>query len=110
MDSSKRSKRLPHIKVPCQDCPFRKDTLESWLGVPRMRETLAADSFVCHKKTDMQCAGHMLINGDANGFIRLAERLGIQLDLSGRELVFDTQAECIKHHRHHSFNHSNTND
>lgn len=91
--------KLPHIKKPCRDCPFRKDTLKGWLGEERMTEILAADSFVCHKKTDMQCAGHMLINGAANGFVRLAGRLGIELDLTGKAQVFDSRAECIAHHK-----------
>ncbi|HCT5749784.1 DUF6283 family protein [Pseudomonas aeruginosa] len=90
--------KLPHIKKPCRDCPFRKDTLPGWLGKKRMTEILAAESFVCHKKTDMQCAGHMLINGQANAFVRLADRLGMQLDLTGKEQVFDSRAACIKHH------------
>jgi len=84
--------------IPCQDCPFRKDTLQGWLGKDRMTEILAADSFVCHKKTDMQCAGHMLLNGQDNAFVRLADRLGIQLDLAGREQVFESKAACIEHH------------
>lgn len=71
--------KLSHIKKPCLDCPFRKDTLQGWLGKDRMTEILAADSFVCHKKTDMQCAGHMLLNAQDNAFVRLADRLGIQL-------------------------------
>ncbi|WP_321388706.1 DUF6283 family protein [Alcaligenes phenolicus] len=76
--------KLSHIKKPCLDCPFRKDTLQGWLGKDRMTEILAADSFVCHKKTDMQCAGHMLLNAQDNAFVRLADRLGIQLDLRPR--------------------------
>lgn len=99
METPQSSMRLPHIKTPCRDCPFRKDTLKGWLGESRMKEILAADSFVCHKKTTMQCAGHMLINGLDNGFVRLAERMGIELDLKGRELVFDTQSECVEHHK-----------
>lgn len=91
--------KLPHIKKPCRDCPFRKDTLKGWLGEERMTEILAADSFVCHKKTDMQCAGHMLINGPENGFVRLAGRLGIELDLTGKNQVFDSKSECIAHHK-----------
>lgn len=91
--------KLPHIKKPCRDCPFRKDTLQGWLGEGRMTEILSADSFVCHKKTSMQCAGHMLIKGQDNAFVRLASRLNMPLSLSGRELVFDNQAACIKHHR-----------
>jgi hypothetical protein len=30
--------------------------------------------------------------------VRLADRLGMQLDLTGREQVFDSRAACIKHH------------
>lgn len=90
--------KLPHIKKPCRDCPFRKDTLEGWLGKEHSTQILAADSFVCHKKTDMQCAGHMLINGQDNAFARLAGRLRIELDLSGSELVFDSKEACIEHH------------
>jgi hypothetical protein len=46
----------------------------------------------------MQCAGHMLINGQANAFVRLADRLRIPLDLSGSEQVFESKAACIEHH------------
>lgn len=90
--------RLPNVKKPCKDCPFRKDTLKGWLGAERMTEILQCDSFVCHKKTDLQCAGHMLIKGDENAFVRLANTLGIELQLTGKELVFETTEECIKHH------------
>ena len=62
-----------------------------------MAEILRADSFVCHKKPDLQCAGHMLINESDNGFLELANRLGISLNLAGREEVFDTQEACISH-------------
>lgn len=90
--------KLPHIKKPCQDCPFRKDTLRGWLGKERMTEILAGDSFVCHKKTTMQCAGHMLVKADQNAFVNLAGRLKIPLKLTGHALVFDSQAACIEHH------------
>ncbi|MBM64114.1 MAG: hypothetical protein CL484_14290 [Acidobacteria bacterium] len=90
--------KLPHIQKPCRDCPFRKDTLKGWLGKQRMVEILAAESFVCHKKTDMQCAGHMLLKGGENAFVQLAGRLNIPLDLSGADLVFDTETACITHH------------
>lgn len=92
--------KLPHIKQPCRDCPFRKDTLNGWLGAERMTEILATDSFVCHKKTDMQCAGHMLMNGPDNAFVRLAGNWGIPLNLTGADLVFASHTECINHHDH----------
>lgn len=90
--------KLPNMKAPCQDCPFRKDTLKGWLGRERMAEILEADSFVCHKKTDKQCAGHMLINGQSNTFLRLATRLRIPLNLGGADSVFASKAACIAHH------------
>ena len=87
------------MKTPCRDCPFRTDTTNGWLGEDRAAEILAADSFVCHKKTDMQCAGHMLVNGKANAFVRVAAALGISLDISGRDQVFASQSACIQHHK-----------
>lgn len=40
----------------------------------------------------------MLMKGDDNDFVQLARRLGHNLELSGRELVFDSDSDCIKHH------------
>ena len=95
--------RLPNVKKPCANCPFKTDALKGWLGKERMTEILAADSFVCHKTIDgkrerLQCAGHILIKGDENQFVRMAKQLKIPLKLSGREEVFATKEECIKHH------------
>ncbi|NQZ53272.1 MAG: hypothetical protein HRT93_03350 [Piscirickettsiaceae bacterium] len=92
--------RLPNVKKPCGKCPFRKDSLEGWLGDERMTEILESDAFVCHKETSLQCAGHMLIKGEENMFVRTANRLRIPLKLSGEELVFDSQQDCIDHHGH----------
>jgi len=72
--------------------------MEGWLGEERMREILNQDSFVCHKKTDFQCAGHMIIKGNENSFVNLAKRLHIKLDLKGNELVFNNVNDCIDHH------------
>jgi hypothetical protein len=90
--------KLPHIKKPCKDCPMRKDTTKGWLGETRMREILRAESFVCHKKKSMQCAGHMLIKGEENVFVAVAGRLGIKLDLAGADTVFQSKTACIEHH------------
>lgn len=89
---------LSNMKAPRQDRPFRKDTLKGWLGAERMSEILAADSFVCHNKTDKQYAGHMLINGQSNAFVRLAKRLRITLNLGGADKVLASTAACIEHH------------
>jgi len=89
--------KLPHVKKPCKDCPFRKTSMKGWLGRERMEEIIEQHTFVCHKKTDLQCAGHMLVD-DKNEFVALAHRLHIKLKLSGKELVFDSKEACIKHH------------
>ena len=90
---------LPNCKKPCKQCPFRLDSLQGWLGGERMAEILEQDSFVCHKKKHLQCAGHMLINGEENGFVKLAKRMKIDIELSGNELIFNSKQECIEHHR-----------
>ena len=90
---------LPNMKKPCKDCPFRKDCQQGWLGEDRIEEILQADTFVCHKKTDFQCAGHMLINGNKNTFVRLANNLNIDTGLSGKELIFNNHQDCISHHQ-----------
>lgn len=89
---------LPNCKKPCKHCPFRKDSTKGWLGKERMTEILEADSFVCHKKTHLQCAGHMIIKGAENIFVRTAEAFGIELALEGKELVFKEKQKLIEHH------------
>lgn len=73
--------RLPNVKKPCMGCPFRKDVLRGWLGAERMSEILNSQSFVCHKKTDLQCAGHMLVNGKNNHFVSDCWAIGYRVGL-----------------------------
>lgn len=64
-----------------------------------MTGILKQGSFTCHKTArDKQCAGHMLIKGDMNAFVATAKQLGFNTKLKGRELIFDTEQECIEHH------------
>lgn len=91
-------KDLPHKKAPCKDCPFKKSALKGWLGRERMEEITNSDSFVCHKNTSLQCAGHMLLLGDQSAYVRLAKVLNIDLELKGEALVFDSINDCIEHH------------
>ncbi len=90
--------KLPNMKRPCGNCPFKKDTLRGWLGAERMKEILTSTTFVCHKDHAKQCAGHMLIKGDGNAFVALANQLSICTGIGGRDLVFDTEEDCINHH------------
>jgi len=63
-----------------------------------MTEILESSSFTCHKDNSLQCAGHMIIKGEENDFVKLANRLRLDTKISGRELVFKTKEECINHH------------
>ena len=92
--------KLPNVKKPCGNCPFRKDSMKGWLGRDRMTQITSDTSFTCHKTTSprLQCAGHMLLLGDNNDFVALAKAQNIKLQLTGRELVFDTIEDCIEHH------------
>ena len=73
--------------------------MEGWLGEERMSGILEQGSFTCHKTNKgLQCAGHMIIKGEQNDFVALANGMGIDLDLSGKELVFQNESDLIAHH------------
>lgn len=94
-------KKLPALTKPCKGCPFRIDCLKGWLGKARAEEISEAESFTCHKTEEpnrLQCAGHMLLLEEENGFVKLARRLQHPLVLTGRKTVFKTKEDFIKHH------------
>jgi len=90
------------MKSPCSNCPFRKDCRKGWLS--NIKEYINSDLFVCHKtshgKLDerKQCAGHMILKGFKNTFVYLSEITGMALNLKGKDLVFDSEEECLNHH------------
>jgi len=93
--------KLPCTKSPCANCPFRKDTLDGWLGKERMEEITSSDSFTCHKtsKPRLQCAGHMLLLKEQNQFYRLGKMFyRDRFELQGEELIFNSVEECIEKH------------
>lgn len=97
--------KIPALTSPCKDCPFRIDCTKGWLGEKRMTEIIESESFTCHKTTNYkdgrkQCAGFMLIKDGKSAFEQLAKTLKEELNLSGRELIFDTEQDCINHHKH----------
>lgn len=99
----KTKEKIPCRKRPCKNCPFRKTSQKGWLGRERMEDILNSDmGFVCHETLDTgreQCAGFMLIKNGRSLFELTAKLYNIDLNLSGRELVFDTEEEAIAHHK-----------
>ena len=97
--------KIPCVKKPCKECPYRTDSAAGWLGRNRVTEFLGADtdSFVCHKNPSLQCAGHMIIKGNENAFVRFAAANGVDLGLKGHDLIFKSKQACIDHHDHNNF-------
>lgn len=91
---------LNHCKSPCNNCPFRKDSLQGWLGEIRIKDILNNNSFVCHKTQNnfKQCAGFMIIKKNESTFVKAAELFKIDLELKNEDLIFDTKEDCIIHH------------
>jgi hypothetical protein len=103
--NEKISKELNlHMKKPCNNCPYRKD-VEPFVRPERMEGLMKDDTFVCHKTIQgemsdrKQCAGHMLLLKNKNLYYNLAEKLGIELGLSGEELVYDSEKDCLEAHK-----------
>lgn len=103
--------KLPYCKSPCNNCPFRKDSLKGWLGKRRAQEIVNNDNFVCHKTTQtgnekdrLQCAGHMILLDDENLFVRTARGMGILLTIVNRYVIFESKEDFIKHHDHERHN------
>lgn len=96
--------KLPYMKAPCSNCPFRKDTMKGWLGRERMKGILESGSFTCHKTTGRrdedlkQCAGHMLMLGEDSAFVQVAKRFGTPVQLKDHDRVFESKQQCIDHH------------
>jgi len=90
--------RLPYMKRPCSNCPFRKYTLKGWLGKSRIEEIIKAESFTCHKTNKkMQCAGHMIMMKEDNEFYRLMKAMNLSIELKGEDEIM-TPEQTIKRH------------
>lgn len=103
--STNKPVKAPYMRKPCAECPYRKDSMKGWLGKYRADELVNdTDSFTCHKTKDSdkqglkQCAGHMLLLGNENAFVRILKAQGEKVNLKGRTLVFDNKQDFIDHH------------
>lgn len=105
------------LNAPCKSCPFKKDTLKGWLGESRAEDLVKSiiheeKTFSCHKTTGVlgnepkdtqMCAGALLLilkELPGHRMLRIAEHFNM-LDTSevrGKDLVFDTAEDFIKHH------------
>lgn len=105
------------LKKVCNQCPFRRDSMEGWLGEKRITEIIdetvkGNGYFVCHKTLHLDkdeqklCAGKLILEGKVNAYGNSSTRVGMAFGLvprkydqiEGAELVFESAEECIQHH------------
>jgi len=105
-----------NLKKSCAGCPFRKDTLEGWLGerAKEISDAILNDgNFVCHKTMNLEeskrewCHGaktliHKEINIKGNLYLRLQAMKG---DFDPNLFVpdddcFNSQTDFINHHKY----------
>lgn len=97
-------RKIPMVKKPCSNCPFKKDALKGWLGADRAEEIANAHSFTCHKTGETgsgprkQCAGFMIMKEEDSAFYRLLNHEARKYLSEQNKLVFDTIYDFINHH------------
>lgn len=108
------------LKQPCENCPFRPDSMKGWLGEERAEQIITSlteqgQTFSCHKTNQFDddtgeacqegqhCAGALILLEkleQPNQMMRIAERLGMydrtKLDMEAP--VFDEPEDFIEHH------------
>jgi len=97
-------KKIPMVKKPCSNCPFKKDTLKGWLGHDRADDIANCSSFTCHKTGDTgkgprkQCAGFMILKQEESDFYRLLNHAARQFLMKHNNDIFESKEDFIKHH------------
>ncbi len=84
---------------PCDDCPWRRDSLPGWLGPLSPQEWVESahgeDKIPCHSYDGPQCAGSAIYRRNVAKSCRDATNLRLPAD---REKVFATPNEFKTHH------------
>jgi hypothetical protein len=107
--------KVPYMKKPCENCPFRKDSTGiKFLGKERAEEISLQnqqEGFVCHKTVDYskgrdddggqrrQCAGALILaqkTGSRQPFLQAYEYLVGEMELFDKDVIADTYEEFIK--------------
>lgn len=97
---------LAHRKIPCKDCPWRKDAVgefppEAFRISAKTAYDMSLETFGCHSsgsKKPATCAGFLLRGADHNLSVRLAYvtgRLTEDFDAGGNELFDNYRTMAI---------------
>jgi hypothetical protein len=85
--------------VPCNECPFRRQSLKGWLGENNPVNFVVCAQIEtpvqCHKKWSMQCAGRATMWANSAKVPRDPKLLRVE---PNRTTVFSNIMEFMKHH------------
>lgn len=99
VSSDKARPVITQHTTPCSDCPWRRDSLQGWLGSLSPRAWLSAahgeDTADCHTTRGPQCAGLAIYRSNVCKRPRNTAALVLPKD---RELVFSSPVEFLTHH------------
>jgi hypothetical protein len=84
--------------TPCSDCPWRRDSLNGWLGGHSAQEFVGIAKsdfpYPCHTVTNQQCAGMAIFR---RNIIKMPRPPALILE-KDKETVFANQDEFLAHH------------
>jgi hypothetical protein len=85
--------------TPCKECPFKKDSLRSWLGGHTAKEFVdmahGEDLLECHMKEGSQCAGGAIYRGNV---CKLPRDRSLLVLPQNKDTVIASRAEFMAHH------------
>lgn len=94
----RNNQKRTHCSEPCPSCPYRTDADKK----AYTREEIAFEnsqvSMGCRREQNAECAGHMLMNGNKNFYVRILQRIEPDYELSGRELIFKDAKSLLAHY------------
>lgn len=86
-------------KVPCSDCPWRRDSLPGWLGGETVKDFVnmahGEVQYNCHVIVNQQCAGMAVYRANVAKRCHDPKTLHLPKD---KETVFATPFEFVEHH------------
>lgn len=84
--------------APCNDCPWRRDSLNGWLGGHSAEEFVRIAGsdipYACHTVMNQQCAGMAVYRRNT---LKMPRPPALILE-KDKETVFATPTEFINHH------------
>lgn len=82
----------------CGLCPFNKRNSNIKHTKEELSSILSERKYYCTKAPDLFCCGHISLLGVKSSLGETSERLGIPLDIKGKEKTFDTIKQLLDHY------------